>query len=119
MTRADRILVFALAALLLAVWPIVASARVSGQRAEISGPGGTSYVDLSKDATLIIEGRTGDLTVVVERGAVRVKDAECPDRVCIETGRVSASGEVVACVPNGVVIRVTGGERDGFDARIR
>lgn len=119
MTRTDRILVLVLAALLLAAWPLAASAGGVGLRAEISGPAGTSEVDLSEDATLVVEGRSGDLVVVVEDGAISVTEAPCPDHVCTKTGRVSAAGAVIACVPNGVVVRVVGGERDEFDARIR
>lgn len=119
MTRTDRILVLALAVVLVASWPLAASAGDTGRRVEIVGPAGTSVLDLSEDRSLVVEGRTGELTVIVQDGTLRVGEAECPDHVCEQTGRVSYSGEVVACIPNGVIIRVLGGESDEFDARIR
>ena len=119
MTRGDRLLIVALAVVCLLAWPIVAAARTSGESVEISGPAGMTVVSLSEDRTLHVSGRSGELTVVVEGGAVRVDEAECPDHVCVKTGAVSASGSLVACVPNEVVIRVGGGDADGLDARIR
>lgn len=119
MTRGDRLLIVALAVACLLAWPIAAAARTSGESVEVSGPAGVTVVSLSEDRVLRVTGRTGELTVVVERGAVRVLEADCPDHVCVKTGAISASGSVVACVPNGVVIRVGGGDGDGLDARIR
>lgn len=119
MTRTDRIVVLVLAMVLVGAWPLAASAGDTGRRVEIRGPEGTSVVDLPEDRTVVVEGRAGELTVVAEDGTIRVKDADCPDHVCEQTGRVSRRGEVIACVPNGVIIRVLGGERDEFDARIR
>jgi hypothetical protein len=48
-----------------------------------------------------------------------VTDSTCPDRVCVHTGAISAPGSMIACVPNGVVVRIGGEESDGLDARVR
>jgi len=119
MTRGDRLLIVVLAVACLLAWPIVAAARTSGDSIEISGPAGVSVVSLSENRTLHVPGRSGELTVVVQDGTVRVLEAPCPDHVCVNTGPVSASGSIVACVPNQVIIRVGGVDADGFDARIR
>lgn len=119
MTRSDRLLILALAVLALVTWPLVAVAGGSGVRVEISGPSGTSSVPLSEDRTLLVRGQRGGVSVVIEDGSVHVQEADCPDRVCVDTGAVKAAGAMIACVPNGVVVRVRGGEPDGFDARIR
>lgn len=118
MTRSDRLLIGVLAVVCLLAWPLVAAARGTAERVEISGPFGTSVISLAEDRTVRIEGRSGEVTVVIEDGAVFVAEAECPDHVCVKTGTVSAPGSVVACVPNGVVITIRGGS-DELDARIR
>lgn len=119
MTRADRLLVSALAALALLAWPLVAAAGTTGQRVVVSGPLGETRLALAEAQTLEVPGRTGTLVIEVSGGAVSVTEAECPDRVCVRTGGVDAGGAVIACVPNGVVVRVEGGDSDGLDARIR
>ncbi|MHB1136299.1 MAG: NusG domain II-containing protein [Coriobacteriia bacterium] len=120
MTRGDRLLIAALVCMSLLAWPLTA-ARADGQggQAFIAGPGGESAVSLSRDAEYHIAGATGDVVVHVSNGAVRIAESGCPDQICVRTGAVSSPGSVIACVPNGVVVRV-GGEGDGrLDARVR
>jgi len=118
MTRGDHIFVGALVAAALLAWPLVASAGSAGDTALVTGPTGASRVSLGADSALVVQGRIGEVDVLVEGGAVSVVEAPCSDQVCVHTGAISASGAVVACVPNGVVIRIEG---DGleYDARIR
>lgn len=46
----------------------------------------------------------GGCVIVLSPEGVCVKDADCPDRLCVKTGLISHSGETVACVPNRVVV---------------
>lgn len=120
MTRADRILITVLAIAALAAWPLAAaSAGGPADSVTVSGPSGTSVVTLDRDTVLTVAGEQSDVVVVVENGAVRVAESACADHVCVKTGPVSADGAVIACVPNRVVVRVGGGERDALDARVR
>lgn len=52
------------------------------------------------------------LTIECRDGRVRFKDSDCPDRVCVNTGFISLSGQIAACVPAGILIRVTGGSSE-------
>lgn len=52
------------------------------------------------------------LTVVIDEGAVWVEAADCDDRVCVHSGKISRSGQSIICAPAGVVINVSGGESD-------
>ncbi|MBN1193710.1 MAG: NusG domain II-containing protein [Coriobacteriia bacterium] len=120
MTRGDRLLIGVLVVAALVAWPL-ASAVAHGTAEEviISGPEGSSVVSLHEDAEFDVEGRLGSVTVRIVDGQVSVADSCCCDQVCVRTGSVSAAGSVIACVPNGVVIRLGGGDHDGLDARIR
>jgi len=108
----------ALVAAALLVWPLVASAGSAGDTALVTGPEGVSSVSLRADSAFVVQGRIGEVDVLVENGTVSVEEASCPDQVCVHTGAVSAPGAAVACVPNGVIITIEG---DGieYDARIR
>lgn len=120
MSRADRLLLIALAACTLAAWPLASAlAAGGGDAAVICGPGGDTTVPLASDAVLEIDGALGTVIVCVRDGAVRVSESGCPDHVCIDTGAVREHGEVIACVPNRVIVRVGGEATDGLDARVR
>lgn len=118
MTHGDRLLIAVLAAVSLLTWPLAAVARGEARQLAISSPEGSTSVPVLEDQTVRVQGRSGEMVVQIEHGSVRVLEADCPDGICVSTGAVSAPGEVVACVPNGVVLRVEG-SGDELDARIR
>lgn len=42
----------------------------------------------------------------VEPGRIRVLEADCPDRVCVVTGWLSRPGQIAACVPGRLLVRL-------------
>lgn len=46
--------------------------------------------------------------IVAERGRIRFVWSDCPDGVCVRTGWISRVGQTAACVPNRVLIKITG-----------
>ncbi len=46
--------------------------------------------------------------ICVREGAVFVSEATCPDQDCVRMGPVSKPGQVIACLPNRLLIRVEG-----------
>ncbi|MGI6491017.1 MAG: NusG domain II-containing protein [Pelotomaculum sp.] len=48
-------------------------------------------------------------------GRVRVKEADCPNQVCVNTGWLHKPGQIAFCAPNKVKVVVTG-ETKGLDA---
>lgn len=120
MSRADRMLIMVLAVGLMAAWPLgIALAGHGSGRVTITGPSGVSVIGLDQDGTYRVEGAAGGVTVRVRAGAVSITEASCPDHVCVHTGEVRAPGSLIACVPNGVVVRVEGRGDGGFDAIVR
>lgn len=120
MSRADRMLIIALAVVLVVAWPLgIALAGHGTGRVTITGPSGVSVIGLDQDGTYRIDGTAGGLTVKVRAGAVSITEASCPDRVCVHTGEVRTPGSLIACVPNGVVVRVEGRDDGSFDAVVR
>jgi hypothetical protein len=120
MTRADRIVIAAIAVVALVAWPFVASAGAgAGRSVSIAAPGGVTTRSLDADDVLTIAGSHGEIAVRISGGTVTVTEADCPDQTCVRTGEISSAGSVIACVPNGVVIRVGGGDGDDLDARVR
>lgn len=78
----------------------------AGQVCVITWEGGEATLPLSEPATRTIESRGHTLTIAVENGSVWVTDTTCPDALCQAGGKISAAGEMLVCVPAGVVIRI-------------
>lgn len=47
-------------------------------------------------------------TVIIENGEVYMKEADCPDKVCINTGKIKNVGEIIVCKPNNVKVEIKG-----------
>ena len=67
---------------------------------------------LSETVTLDVPGARYPITVEAENGRVRVSHSECPSQDCVHTGWVSRSGGQIICLPNRLVVTVTGGGAD-------
>jgi hypothetical protein len=50
----------------------------------------------------------GHLTVRIVDGAVWVEHADCADRTCERTGKITRAGQSIVCLPNGIVVKIVG-----------
>lgn len=63
-------------------------------------------LELSKDTELRVE-LEGDYNLIqVQDGRVRVTEANCGDLTCVHTGWAQREGDVIACLPHGVIIYI-------------
>ena len=46
------------------------------------------------------------LSFRIEDESIAVVDADCPDLVCVKTGKASKKGDVIACLPHKLLIEV-------------
>lgn len=53
--------------------------------------------------------------LVIEGGKARMKEASCPDQICVEHRAVSKAGETIVCLPRELVIKVVGEQGDAPD----
>lgn len=116
MTRWDRLLVALVAAAALASAPLAWAAQREADSFTVSGPAGVTRVPSAGDRRLVVVGAQGDVVVRIEGGEAWVERADCPDQVCVHTGRIA--GGAIVCAPNGIVVR-SAGDGDGYDARSR
>lgn len=45
--------------------------------------------------------------ILIEDGTARMISADCPDRLCVKQGKISADGEMIVCLPNKVTVRIS------------
>ena len=69
---------------------------------------------LDEDQTVTIKQGSHVNEFEIKNGTVRMIHADCHNHDCIQQGAVSRSGETIVCLPNKVVLEVTGGEEE-FD----
>ncbi len=55
-----------------------------------------------------LEKEINGVTVCRENGEIYVKEANCPDKVCVRSGKISKTGEGIICVPNRVAVEISG-----------
>lgn len=68
---------------------------------------------LSRDGEYPLNGGTNIL--VISGGAAYFKEADCPDKTCVRTGKLTHVGESAVCLPNRLSVTVIGEDTDGVD----
>ena len=67
---------------------------------------------LTEDRTILAKGPLGNTEVQIAGRKVWVDDSPCTNKVCIAMGTITQSGQYVACLPNHVFVRITGGTQN-------
>lgn len=86
---------------------------------------------LKKDADSVLIYRDGELfktvslyenceidlgtnVVVIENGCAYMKSADCPDKICVHTGKIMDNSKDIVCLPNKLIVKVT--KKSALDA---
>jgi hypothetical protein len=72
-------------------------------------------LDLNTSQEITINGAIGRTIVKIEGGAAQVIHSDCPEKICVKTGKITYVGEIIVCVPNKVVIKIIGKQKNSFD----
>ena len=62
------------------------------------------HLRLDKDQEVVLS--NGAMVVEVKEGRIRVKESDCPRRICLHTAWIQHPGETIVCVPNKIVIEI-------------
>lgn len=74
--------------------------RVNGQE--------TARYSLSQDGEYPLNG--GSNILVIGGGEAWLRDANCPDKLCVRQGKIRLNGQTITCLPNKLTVTVAGGE---------
>ena len=69
---------------------------------------------LTEDRTLTV-GDTHHLTITVSDGTIAVTHSDCPTQDCVRTGAIDRPGQTIVCLPEQVVVKLTGDGSGGAD----
>ena len=50
--------------------------------------------------------------VTISDGSAFFSSSNCPNEDCVHTGKLTKAGQLAVCLPNGVTLRIVGGEGD-------
>ena len=64
-----------------------------------------------QNETFSITTSTGYNSIHLQNGAISVHDADCHDQICVKSGSISQSGEIIACLPHKLLIEIRSSER--------
>ncbi len=56
----------------------------------------------------------GDVRIIAQNGSIRFEKSDCPDLVCVYTGWIKRPGQIAACLPNRILVKIIG-ESDEVD----
>ncbi len=83
--------------------------RTDGARVVVSANDKIVFVaPLNQDRQVELDGPLGTTVLRIEHGGVRIISSPCPRKVCISMGKASQAGDLIACVPNQLVVRIEG-----------
>lgn len=76
---------------------------------------GTYNLEKNQEISIELDGEIANV-VVIEDGEAYMKDADCPDQLCIHQGAISRDKQTIICLPNKVVVEVVGGKEQTYDS---
>ena len=97
------------------------------KQTSVADPVAEIYVDgalvrtekLSQEQSFSLTTEYGYNDILIENGSISVKAADCPDKVCVNTGATNSSVVPIICLPHRLEIRIVSAEDAGIDAEIR
>ena len=107
------------AALLIAVLLLMSGKKGTCAEIYVDGILKAEYI-LTDDREVEIKGYNGGSNIlIIKDGAAYMREASCPDKLCIHQGKISRSGQAIVCLPNRVVIKINDSEGGDYDAITR
>lgn len=115
--RNDIILIVGILAAVAVVAVIFLLTRKEGAYAAIVKDGQEiARYSLAEEREIpIADGEIVTNLLVIKGGKAHIREAICPDQICVEHRAVSKAGETIVCLPQKLVIRIVAEQGDGPD----
>ncbi len=111
LTPFDRKLLVVVAVLVVLSF-LLPLTQKAGARVVVSSDNRIIFVaPLDKEQRVELDGPLGITVLQIKDGGARIVSSPCPQKVCIHMGEARHAGDLLACVPNQLVISVEGNEK--------
>ncbi len=95
--------------LALAVTAIIFIFKPQGNYVKVTVSGEVvDEFDLFQTVDKTYELKTGKMRLIISDGKVWIEESTCPEHICKHIGKISKAGEKIICIPNSMIIEVTG-----------
>ena len=117
MKKKDCILVLALvivAILSYCILNIVGKDSSEADEVIVSIDGKTyGTYSLNENREIVIDEKSGYNMINIKDGYVYMDDADCPDKYCVEQGRICKVGSTIVCLPHKLTVQIKSSLDDG------
>lgn len=59
---------------------------------------------------ITIETKNGNSVICIDDNSVWFEHSDCPDQICVNTGKLTHAGQIAVCLPNKVIVKLIGQE---------
>jgi hypothetical protein len=117
MKKKDFILIGAILGLILIVFAVTQLSKKEGAGVivKVNGQEIARY-SLSENGEYELNGGTNILRI--EDGKAYLIDADCPDHLCVNQGKIWKTGETITCLPNRLTITVYGAAENDVELEL-
>ena len=117
MKKRDFILIGAILAAVLVMFAVMTLTKKEGAYVIVRVDGNeTARYSLHEDGEYELNGGTNILRI--EDGKAFLIDADCPDHLCVNQGKIWRSGETITCLPNRLTVTVVGGVENDVELEL-
>lgn len=109
-SRIDVIIIFILAVVTTIIVAISFIGKSGKADSLLITVGGEEYKTVSlSNVTSPYEINMNDhMTIEIDKNRARVKDSDCKDKICVNSGWLTKPGDTAVCLPNKVAIKILG-----------
>ena len=103
-------------------WIAAGPRRGSEGRADqavVESAGQSATYALSDSLMVRVPGPRGMTSIAITAGTARIISSPCVNQICVLAGSLSRAGDLAACVPNQVLLRLEGPRISEFDGITR
>jgi hypothetical protein len=106
MTKGDWLIILVLLGASLLGIAIVASAP-AGARVLVTAEGDLTFsASLDQRRQFAVAGPLGKTQLTIDDSGVRVLSSPCPRKICMNMGPARGTADLIACVPNRILVRI-------------
>jgi hypothetical protein len=106
MTGGDWLVVLVLLAVALAGLAWIATAPAGTRVVVTSGERICFTAPLDQPRSVDLDGPLGQTRLVIDDQGARITDSPCPRKLCVAMGPARHSGDLLACIPNRILVRI-------------
>lgn len=105
--RNDLIIIAIVIVVSIASWLFLQFSKTEGGYVVVTVNGKeTESFSLNKDAEITLKNGDGYNILVIKDGTAKIKEASCPDKLCVKQHEVKYNGEALVCLPNKTTVKV-------------